>query len=268
MRQSLNNTRGLIDTHCHIHEDDYPLDADGVWLAAKEAGIVGLICVGTNNLSSRRAIDFAGANKHVWATVGLHPHDAKKQTEMEGMEALASDPKVVAIGECGLDYYYDFSPQEIQRKVLEQHFEIAKSLGLAMTFHIRGKMPDSSDAYEDFWEIYDRYKLPGVIHSFSAHSKQLGEVLERDLYLGVNGISTFVKPGPQMEAYKAIPLDKLLLETDSPLLTPEPNRGQVNQPRNTVLILERLSELLSIDGTEMSRMSTRNAINLFGLKLD
>ena len=258
---------GLIDTHCHIHDDEYPLDAEKSLAEANSQGVGGVICVGTDYKFLKQAIDFAEVHDGAWASVGLHPHDAsKREDEMQKLELLANADSVIAIGECGLDYYYDNSPRDTQKAVLEQHFSIATAHGLPMIFHIRGKNPDSSDAYSDFWEIYDRHKPAGVIHSFSAHQQQLSEALSRGLFIGVNGIATFMNEGEQLDAIKSIPNKSLVLETDAPLLTPAPYRGQPNQPKHINTILAFLSNLRGEDEAELAKATSQNAAKLFGLK--
>ena len=254
----------MIDTHCHIHDDNFELDADEVLEAAFQVGIQGAICVGTDAANSQLAIDFAAEREFVCAAIGLHPHDATKQ-DMDEIAKLASNEGVVAIGECGLDYYYDNSPREAQQAVLRRHFEIAKDHDLPMIFHIRGKEPDSSDAYADFWRIFDEFKPRGVVHSFSAHSKQVDEIAERDLYFGVNGIATFAKPGPQQDAYKKIPIERLVLETDAPLLTPVPYRGKINEPKYITTIQSFLADLREDTTENIGKHTSRNASKLFSI---
>ena len=253
----------MIDTHCHIHDDDFELDADEVLASAMDQGVTGVVCVGTDAKFSQQAIDFAASRKKVWASVGLHPHDASLEDDLEQIAKLAPDS--IAIGECGLDYYYDNSPRDIQQKVLRRQFEIAKECDLPMIFHIRGKEDDSSDAYADFWPIFDEFKPRGVVHSFSAHTKQVDEILHRDLFFGVNGIATFMKPGPQLDAIKHIPSDKLVVETDAPLLTPVPHRGRINEPKYILEIVTFLTQLRNEPPGEFANQLTQNAKKLFGI---
>ncbi len=255
----------MIDTHCHIHEPDYELDADEALKEAELAGVDSVICVGTDAKSSRQAIEFASSRQLVWASVGLHPHEADKIDDLRELAKLATQPKVVAIGECGLDYYYDNSPREMQQEALKQQLEIAKQHDLPVIFHIRGKLDDSSDAYADFWKIYDEFSLPGVIHSFSAQAQQLHQGLDRGLFIGINGIATFLKPGPQAEAVGQIPLDRLVLETDAPLLTPAPFRGRINEPKYISTIAEYLANVRGETIEEIGEHTNANAKQLFGL---
>jgi TatD DNase family protein len=172
--------------------------------------------------------------------------------------ALAASPKVVAIGECGLDFHYDHSPRVDQLKVLEFQLELARAASLPLIFHVR-------EAFDDFWPVFDNYQgLAGVLHSYTDSAANLDKALERGLHVGVNGIVTFAKDPAQAEVYKAIPLDKLLLETDSPFLAPRPRRGAVNQPKYLVEVAAFLAELRGEQPEDLAAASTANARKLFG----
>ncbi len=255
----------MIDTHCHIQTHDYPLNINEVIESANRVDVSKLLLVGYDVDSSHRAVEVAKNRQNIWAAVGLHPHDADKIEQLESIKEYAHNLKNVAVGECGLDYYYMNSSKVDQKRALQRQFEIAKERNLPMIFHLRGKEADSSDAYDDFWEIYRSYNLPGVVHSFSAHTKQLQQILKRGLYVGANGIATFLKPGPQLEATKRIPLDYLLTETDSPFLAPIPFRGKTNQPKYLVEIAKYLSQLFNVSVQTVADKTEANAIRLFNL---
>jgi TatD DNase family protein len=214
--------------------------------------------VGTDDKDSQSPADFALDNTNVWASVGVHPHEAKLGIKaLNTLKTLANLPKVVAIGECGLDYYYQYSSQEDQVAALRFQLELGLELGLPIIFHVR-------DAYDDFWPIFDDYKgIKGVFHCFSANKKVLDEVLKRDLSVGLNGIATFSKNQIQLDAFKAVPIDKLLLETDAPYLTPTPLRGKVNESKNIPIIAEFLSELRGESLEQLAIATTANARKLF-----
>ena len=251
----------FIDTHCHIHAADFTLDAEETIRSANAQGVNRLICVGTDEADSALAVAFANMHDGVWASIGLHPHDAKLGTEaFNALTSLAEKPKIVAVGECGLDYYYNHSAKEDQEKALRFQIELALTHKLPMIFHVR-------DAFDDFWPIFDSYEgVRGVIHSFTATSKELDEALERGLYIGLNGIMTFSKNEEQLVAAKAVPLERLLLETDAPFLTPVPLRGKVNEPKNVVLTAEFLSKLRGESLEQIALASTNNAKELFQLR--
>lgn len=269
----------LTDTHCHIHEAARPLKGDdptrSLWAKAAdaspdaiitralEAGVERLICVGTTLHDSQLAVRFAADHPEVWASIGLHPHEAEDYAnfsdKLKKFAELATQPKVVAIGECGLDYFYEHSPRQDQEKVLRFQLELAQQHNLPLIFHVR-------DAFDDFWPIFDSYRgLRGVVHSFSATTKELGQIIERGLYVGLNGIMTFTKNQAQLEAAKTVPLSKLLLETDAPFLTPAPFRGNICEPKHVRVTGEFLAGLRSESLADIATATTANARDLFGL---
>lgn len=253
----------LVDTHCHIHFPDYGLDPDEVISAATRAGVTRLMCVGCTLSDSRLAIEMAARHENIWASIGLHPHEGvgyvSDHRALQQFRDLAIKPKVVAIGETGLDYYYNHSPKEDQEKLLRFQLELALQHNLPLIFHVR-------DAFSDFWKIFDLYSgLRGVVHSFSAEQKELEQILKRGLYIGLNGIMTFTKNPSQLQAAKLVPLDKLLLETDAPFLTPVPFRGKICQPMHVRSTAEFLANLRGESLDQLGKAVTRNAQSLFKL---
>jgi TatD DNase family protein len=247
----------LIDTHCHIHESDYPLDINTVLAHAKENDVTELLCVGTDLDSSIRAIAFAKEHSEAHATIGVHPHEVKNG--WKELAKIIETGKVVAIGEIGLDYFYEHSPRDVQIKALEWQIDLALKHNLPIIFHVR-------DAFEDFWPVVDNFKgIRGELHSFTDNRLNLEEGLKRGLLIGVNGISTFTKDTAQQELFRSIPLESLLLETDAPFLTPVPFRGQPNEPAFVKSIAEYHASARSISFDELSRVTTTNARVLFGL---
>ncbi len=264
----------LFDTHCHIHEAAGNDDVAQRWhdagiykpeeilQRAQEAGITRLICVGCTLSDSKLAADFASQHQNVWASIGIHPHEAKSfrhQEDLQAFAVLAKTPKVVAIGECGLDYFYNHSSKEDQQRVLRYQIELALEHGLPLIFHVR-------DAFSDFWPIFDSYKgVRGVIHSFSSDAADLDQIVSRGLYVGLNGIMTFTKQAKQLEAAKAVPIDRLLLETDAPFLTPQPFRGTICEPRHVQVTADFLANLRRQSLEALSAATTKNARDLFCL---
>ncbi len=276
----------LFDTHCHIHEAARPMDGDdptrALWakLAARvdtapeailarahEAGVTRLLCVGCTTADSGRAVQFAAKHQNVWASIGIHPHEAAAHLKDPALlaqfkELLASEParaNIVAVGECGLDYFYTHSPKRDQEKILRFQFELALAHDLPMVFHVR-------EAFGDFWPIFDEYKgVRGVVHSFTATQKELDEALARGLYLALNGIMTFTKKQEQLDAAKAVPLNRLLLETDAPFLTPYPFRDTICEPKHTCVTAEFLAHLRGERLTDLAQTTTANARKLFGV---
>lgn len=271
----------FVDTHCHIQEaperGEVGYDVtqqlwaklghpspDKLIANAHKAAVTRMICVGCTLLDSQRAITVAGTRAGIWASIGIHPHASQdhldKPGSLEQFAALVSQPKVVAIGECGLDYYYNHAPKEAQKQVLRFQIELALKHNLPMIFHIR-------EAFEDLWPIFDEYKgVRGVIHSFSATQKELDQVLVRGLYVGLNGIMTFTKSEQQLAAAKAVPLDKMLLETDAPFLTPAPYRGTICEPKHVRVTAEFLASLRGQSLAEVAKATTQNAQMLFDFK--
>ncbi len=254
----------FVDTHCHIHFEDYDLKVDKVLENAKKAGVTKLVAVGCTVKDSTAGVQLAEAQEGVYAAVGIHPHHAKEydgdKVALKELGMLAASEHTVAIGECGLDYYYEKSPKETQKVVFEEQLQIALDTDLPVSFHVR-------DAFEDFYPIIDNFpKIRGVVHSFTSGTKVLDKVLERGLYVGLNGILTFTKDQAQLAMAKAVPAESLLLETDAPFLTPEPNRDNVCEPKHVVDTARFLAELRSESLEEIASASSRNATKLFGLK--
>ena len=252
----------LIDTHCHIHETYYLLDVDEVIKRAHEAGVMQMICVGTNESSSRRAIDFAKNHKDIFASIGVHPHDAKAGLGDVANLIDTNNKLIVAIGEIGLDYFHNHSSRDAQIQILETQIELALKHNLPIIFHVR-------EAFEDFWSILDNFQsdnrqIRGVLHSFTDNRNNAEEGLKRGLYIGVNGYSTFTKSESQKAMFATLPLEKLLLETDAPFLTPIPFRGKVNEPAFVKNIAEYHSAIRRIPFEELATVTTVNARVLFG----
>jgi TatD DNase family protein len=251
----------LIDTHCHIHEANYPQDAAEAITRAHHAGVGAMICVGTGEQSSREALDFTTNHESVYASIGVHPHDTK-----DGYAKIATlakenttNSKLVAIGEIGLDYFYTHSPREIQVQALEEQLQVALNHNLPVIFHVR-------EAFDDFWPIFDNFpSLRGVLHSFTDTKRNLEEALKRELFIGINGISTFTKDVNQQEMFRLVPLDHMLFETDAPFLTPTPLRGSINEPAFVRHIAEFHAKRRNILLEEIAARTTANARALFAL---
>jgi len=248
----------FVDTHCHIHDPAYSLPINETLQQAKDAGVERYICVGTGEQDSRDAITFAEHYEAAYASIGVHPHDTK-----DGWEAIATlvgtSKKIVAVGEIGLDYFYTNSPREIQLQALEAQITIAEQHNLPVIFHVR-------EAFDDFWPVFDAHPgIRGVLHSFTDTEENMQKALERGLYIGINGISTFTKDPAQQAMFDAIPLEKMVLETDAPFLTPHPFRGKVNQPTFVRTIAEYHAMRRGISVEQIAEATTTNARALFAL---
>ena len=298
----------LVDTHCHIHDPDYPHNGEEVVSRAHQAGVMQMICVGTNVDNSNQAIQFALDHDGVFASVGVHPHyatdgagginrlidsvysgngfvpgliraPAPYQTRSADVslnkgvqsDSMITSRKLVAIGEIGLDYYYNNSPRADQIRVLKSQIELALQYDLPIIFHVRG-------AFDDFWEVLDSFQpdfdekgqfvgqqIRGVLHCFTDSLVNAKKGLDRGLYIGINGISTFTKDESQKSMFRTIPLDKILLETDAPYLTPAPLRGKVkiNEPAYIKNITEYNSDVYNVSFNELADITTANAKALF-----
>lgn len=253
----------FTDTHCHIHESSYRKAQEAIH-RANEAGVERLICIGTDEETSKEAYKFAKKRDNIWSTVGLHPHDATNGAgavtvleEIIKKDLTAAARTVVGVGECGLDYFYNNSPRDDQIAMFEAQLQLASDYNLPVSFHVR-------EAFDDFWPIFDGFKgLRGVLHSFTDNMSNMEKGLSRGLYIGVNGISTFTKDQKQVEMFASIPVGRLLFETDAPFLTPHPHRGKVNEPAFITHVAQHIANLQSINLEELSRETERNANTLF-----
>jgi TatD DNase family protein len=262
----------LIDTHAHIHFDDFSGDLTDVFSNARTSQVASIITVGTTPQDSLKALEFVMSPETIamaqgiklYATTGIHPHEASLGSDgLKVIGQLARDGKyqgvLVAIGECGLDYYRNNSPKAQQHDALEFQLQLAQELELPLVFHVR-------DAWEDFFAILKNYpKVRGVIHSFTGTTKEVEQALGFELYFGLNGIMTFTKDQAQLEAANIIPASRLLLETDCPYLSPAPMRGKRNEPSFIKYTGEFLSSLRVEDYADITRQSSNNAKELFAI---
>ncbi len=268
----------LIDTHCHVHSEDYPLPAEEVLRNARAAEVEKMICIGTDLEDSRRAVEFAERHEGVWATVGIHPEYASRSdssVSARGLRDVFSEGrggndngKIVAIGEVGLDYHYEPFDRKAQIRLFEEMLQLAVDVDLPVVFHVR-------EALLDFWPVVDNFmrggdvKLRGVMHGFSERSGKASEYvemgLERGFYFSLNGIATFSKDRDQMAAFQRIPLERLMLETDAPYLAPPPYRGKPNQPVYVREIAKFLAREREVSLEELARKTAKNAEKLFGI---
>ena len=253
----------IIDSHCHLYSEKLEEIREEI-LNNLDNNLI-CICSADCIETSIKCIKLSNKNKNVYATVGFHPHEAEGFTEsslLELEELVKQNNKVVAIGEIGLDYYYDFSPREIQKEVLEKQIVLADKLNLPCVFHVR-------EATEDFLNIIKnlakKYKIRGVVHSFSGSIETAKILLDFGFYLGINGIITFKNANKMLDVVKFLPLDKILIETDAPYLTPVPFRGQTNRPEYVRYVAEKIAELKEISVEDVINITTQNAKELFNI---
>ncbi|HTK39525.1 MAG TPA: TatD family hydrolase [Patescibacteria group bacterium] len=258
----------LIDTHCHIHEAEFfsPEQQLEVYDAAR-ASDIGMVCVATSEAASTEAINFATSHDDSWAVVGVHPHETDHGWAGIGQLLSTHRSDVVGIGEIGLDYFYMNAPRETQIAALEQQLQWAVDYTLPVSFHVRDTTSrENVSVWDDFWPIFDNFSgITGVMHSFTDTSSQLESALSRGLFIGVNGISTFTKSTAQQAMFASIPLEKLLLETDAPFLTPAPFRGRMNQPSFVGRVAEHMATVHGVSLDLVSTTTTANARGLFSI---
>lgn len=230
----------LIDTHCHLDDGKFAEDRAETIARARAAGVELMVAVGTGDgppdLSA--GVRLAEAHSFMYATVGVHPHDASKADDASFSELrrLAGHPKVVAIGEIGLDYHYDLSPRETQRAIFARQLALARETGLPVVVHTR-------EAWSDTMAILREQPGPGVMHCFTGDAEQAREALALGFYLSFSGVITFPKAEPTREAARITPLNRVLIETDCPYLAPVPHRGKRNEPAFVAHVAQRLAEV-------------------------
>jgi TatD DNase family protein len=252
----------LSDTHTHLHFDQYHDDIDHVISRARDAGIKRVLSLGTNLFSSLATLKIANAHDFVFAAAGIHPTDVLKSHSGDPQkikELAESEDKIRAIGEIGLDLYWKEVPLDKQIPVFEKMLEIADKLNYPVVIHNRDAHPEM----RQFFEERSITSLKGVMHSFSGSVGDAHFYLERDLHISFTGVITF-KNFRELDVVKEIPLDRLLLETDSPFLTPEPYRGKRNEPAYVQFVARKLAEIYQISPEDVADITFKNANNLFG----
>ncbi|MBR5110136.1 MAG: TatD family hydrolase [Clostridia bacterium] len=250
----------VFDTHCHLDDEKFNEDREEAYQRMLEAQVTRCVCVGSDLPSSRRCIDFADTHAGVYAAAGVHPHEAKDAPAdyLETLAGMLAGKRVVALGEIGLDYYYDLSPRDVQHRVMAQQVDLAVQLDVPVIFHIRDAHGDMADFFRS------RKRLPaGIIHCFSGSPEIAREYVRMGFYISFAGPLTFKKAPHLQAAAREVPLDRLLVETDSPYLSPEPKRGRRNEPAHTVYTLAKLAELRELPIEEMAQITWNNACALY-----
>lgn len=255
----------LIDSHCHISFDVFDEDRPEVLARAEAAGIVAIVNPATNPVDSREIVALAEATPALYAAVGVHPNNAAEFTpdDLTRLGQLAVHPKVVAIGEIGLDYYWDSAPRSVQKRVLEQQLALARELNKPVIIHQRESAADTM-AILRRWA--DGRNHPGlVLHSFSGDRAMAEEAVELGFYIGIAGPVTFKNARNLPDIVAAVPIGRLLVETDAPFLSPHPFRGKRNEPARVRLVAEQVARLRKMTLDDLSHQLTRNTISLFRL---
>lgn len=253
----------LFDTHVHLNSKMYKKDLEEVIERALEAGVTRMAVIGFDAPSNTCAIELAEQYEFIYAVVGVHPSDAKSATE-DGWLVLCEQlkhPKVVALGECGFDYYHDTSFNDIQREVFKRQLEIAKEMNMPIVVHMR-------DSVEDTYEMLHEHGagLSGVIHCYSGDVEMMHKFLDLGLYIGLDGPVTFKNAHGVHEVAKAVPIDRLVIETDGPYLTPAPYRGKRNEPAYVSYVAEKIAELKGMSYEEVCEITTENGLKMYNMK--
>ncbi len=251
----------MIDTHCHLDFPEYNRDREEVIVQAAEHGVDRLINIGVDAKTSRVSFSLANSYENIFCTVGVHPHDSKTLTPqfLDEMATMAEHRKVVGIGEIGLDYYRDLSPRPLQKEAFVSQLDLAVSLNLPVVIHVREAMDDAIDIVKKYTG-----RVHGTFHCFPGTPEQAQQVIDLGFHISVNGILTY-KNAKMARVAAEVELERILIETDAPFLTPVPHRGKRNVPAYVKIVCAKLAEVRGMDMAEVDKITTRNAEKLFGL---
>lgn len=251
----------MIDTHAHLNDEKFAGDLDQVIERAAATGVHRIIVCGYDLSSSKAAVEMASQYESVYATVGVHPHDAKHLSPalLSEIEHLSRAPKVVAIGEIGLDFHYNFSPPEDQYTAFEAQLELAERVKLPVIVHSR----ESNDEALQVIKSAGANIVGCVFHYFSGDENFARQVLDEGFYIGIDGPVTYKKSETQRRVVEVTPLDRLLIETDCPYLAPIPHRGKRNEPAYVALVAEEIARIKGLSVADIDRATTENAERLF-----
>ncbi len=258
----------LIDTHAHLDFNKFDNDRQAVVQRARQAGVAAIVNVGTDLKSSRAAVRLAGEYDVVYAAVGMHPHDAKRLdgAALAELRELARQPKVVAVGEIGLDFYRNLSPPEQQRRAFRAQLAWAAKLGKPVVIHDRDAHDEILDVLAEWASDLRHSPLAGrlgVLHTFSGDQAMAKRAIELGFYISISGPVTYKNARQLPEVVRALPLERLLVETDSPFLTPHPHRGKRNEPAYVRLVAEAIADLKGVSFNALAEVTTANAQRLF-----
>jgi len=253
----------FVDSHCHLTDAQFDSDREAVIERARAAGVSRFIVIGATGEFSHndKAVALARENLDIAAVIGVHPHDAKTITAetYERLRELAREPKVVGLGETGLDFYYDNSPREDQRMHFRAFIHLARELGLPLSMHVREAYGEAVETLR----VEGAEQVRGVMHCFTGSVEEARALLDLDLFISFSGIVTFKNAHALREAAQIVPLDRLLIETDCPLLAPVPYRGKRNEPAYVVQVAQTLAEIKGLSLAELAAATRRNTAALF-----
>lgn len=253
----------MIDSHCHLHHARYDADRQSVIQAAHQAGVAQMMVIGCDLADSEKAVQLAESTPNLFASVGVHPHEAAgfPESDLARLAELAQHPKVLAIGEMGLDFYYDHSPRETQKHVFAQQLQLANQLDKPVVIHSRDAEEESLAEIKNCHPVYG-----GQVHCFTGSLAFAKSLLAMDFYLGFTGIITFKNAHELQEVVKITPLERILIETDSPYLAPIPFRGKRNEPAFLPAIAEKVAELKNESLQTVIQATTENFERLYHIK--
>ncbi|WP_017729525.1 TatD family hydrolase [Halalkalibacterium ligniniphilum] len=253
----------LFDTHVHLNADQFEGDVKDVIERAQQAGVEGMVVVGFDEKTIKGALHLAESYDFLYAAVGWHPVEAIDMTDdhLAWLEELATHPKVVALGEMGLDYYWEKSPKDVQKEVFRKQIRLAKKVNLPIIIHNREADQDIVDLLKE----EDAKEVGGIMHCFGGSVEIATECLKMNFYISLGGPVTFKNAKRPKEVAKAVPLERLLIETDCPYLAPHPYRGKRNEPAYVKLVAEEIAALKEISYEELAKKTTENAKKCFGI---
>jgi len=252
----------LIDTHCHLDFPDFAPEQAEIIARARARGVGRMITISTHLSRFDRVKAVAEAHPDVFCTVGTHPHHAHEEAEptVEDLVALSRHPKCVGLGEAGLDYHYDRAPREVSQRVFRTHIAAARETGLPLVIHTRDADEDCARVLK---EEMGKGAFPALLHCFTSSRALAETAVELGLYISFSGVVTFKNSAELRETAKAVPLERMLVETDAPFLAPVPHRGKRNEPAFVVDTARVLAELKGVSEAELARVTTGNALRLF-----
>lgn len=268
--QGSNKLSSLVDTHCHLNFHTFQEDREEVLTRAVEAGVEKIVNPGIDLQTSLEALSLAQRSPHVFAAVGVHPNDSTtwEAGTRDQLADYARHPKVVAIGEIGLDYYRDRAPQDVQQRVFREQLELAADLGLPVIIHNRDATEDTLTMLVEWQSWLETHnpvlaRAPGVLHSYSGNLEQARTAWEHNFCIGITGPVTFKNADELRGVVADMPVDALLVETDAPFLTPHPHRGKRNEPAYVRFVVTKIAELQAVTSDQIAEATTSNANRLF-----
>lgn len=253
----------MLDAHCHIYDPKLDGFRDEILQNLSQTGQI-CVCSSDNVENSKKSVELANKYNFIYATIGTHPHEVENflDSDLEIYREMLKNKKIVAVGEIGLDYYYDKDIKEKQKEVLVKQIKFANEMDKPCVFHIR-------EATEDFINIVKEnkkyFRRPSMIHSFSGSIETVKFYLDMGFYISINGIATFKNAGKILDVIKFVPLEKLLIETDSPYLTPVPHRGEINRPEYVYFVAKKIAEIKDVSVEKVLLQTENNAKKLFGI---